>query len=256
MKLSDRLELVISFVEPGGTAADVGTDHGYVPIELAGRGIVSKAVAMDVREGPLSRAREHIRERGLSDRIETRLSDGVAALRAGEADTVIAAGMGGELIIHILSEGKHLWQSVKHWILSPQSEQARVREWLGANGFRIRRESMICEDGKYYVVMDAVRGAMEGLTAAETEYGPCLLRDRDPVLRGWLQREEQVTGRILESLQGQDGGGAAARRQELEKKRTEIWRLLADWQEARGGPCETEDTRRTFRAKNRKEGNS
>ncbi len=232
MRLSDRLELVISFVEPGSTAADVGTDHGYVPIELAARGIVPYAVAMDVREGPLSRAREHIRGRGLSERVETRLSDGVAALREGEADTVIAAGMGGELIIHILNEGRRLWESVKHWILSPQSEQARVREWLRENGFRIRREGMVCEDGKYYVVMDAVRGAMESLTDAEAEYGPCLIRDRDPVLAAWLGREEQVLDRILAGLEAQSGSGAAARRQELEKRRAMVRRLLAGWREA------------------------
>ena len=117
MKLSRRLEMVISFVEKGSRIADVGTDHGYVTIVLAERGLVDGGVAMDVKEGPLKRAREHIRQHGLDGVIEVRLSDGVKELGDEEADTVIIAGMGGELVIHILEDGRRLWEQVKHWIL-------------------------------------------------------------------------------------------------------------------------------------------
>ena len=145
MKLSERLELVLSFVEPGESAADVGTDHGHVPVELVRRMIVKKAVAMDVRKGPLSRATENIDLAGLTDKIETRLSDGVAKLLPGEADSVVIAGMGGELIIKILENGRHMWDSVKQWVLSPQSEIFKVRRWLFENGFVIRKEEMVRE---------------------------------------------------------------------------------------------------------------
>ena len=157
MKLSERLELVLSFVEPGESAADVGTDHGHVPVELVRRAIVKKAVAMDVRKGPLSRATENIALAGLADKIETRLSDGVAKLQPGEADSVVIAGMGGELIIKILENGRHMWDSVKQWVLSPQSEIFKVRRWLFENGFVIRKEDMVLEDGKFYTVMDVRR---------------------------------------------------------------------------------------------------
>ena len=146
MKLSERLEMVLSFVETGESAADVGTDHGHVP-----------AVAMDVRKGPLSRAAENIALAGLSEKIATRLSDGVAKLLPGEADSVVIAGMGGELIIKILENGRHMWDSVSQWVLSPQSEIFKVRRWLLENGFEIRREDMLLEDGKYYTVMDVRR---------------------------------------------------------------------------------------------------
>ena len=128
MKLSERLELVLSFVEPGESAADVGTDHGHVPVELVRRTIVKKAVAMDVRKGPLSRATENIALAGLADKIETSTSDGVAKLQPGEADSVVIAGMGGELIIKILENGRHMWDSVKQWVLSPQPESYLVWE--------------------------------------------------------------------------------------------------------------------------------
>ena len=92
--------------------ADVGTDHGFVPIRLMETGTVRHVVAMDVRKGPLSRAAEHVREYHMEDRIETRLSDGLQELKAGEADTVIIAGMGGELMLRILRDGAHMYDSV------------------------------------------------------------------------------------------------------------------------------------------------
>ena len=104
---------VAALVPTGTCVADIGTDHGYVPIFLVEQGIVRKAVAMDVNRGPLERARIHITEKGLSDRIETRLSDGLKKLNVGEVDTIIAAGMGGGLIIRILEEGREIVNSAK-----------------------------------------------------------------------------------------------------------------------------------------------
>ncbi len=229
MRLSDRLELVVSFVKPGSRVADVGTDHGYVPIALIERQIAESAIAMDVRQGPLDRAEEHILQHGLENRIGVRLSDGVEKLEAGEADTVIAAGMGGQLIIHILEGGRRLGQDVAHWILSPQSEPDKVRYYLQENGFVISREDMVEEEGKYYVVMDAVPGVMRELSPAEALYGPCLIRGRNPVLKKFLEHESALYGQILADLALQKGEGAAARREELRRKAAEIETLLKGW---------------------------
>lgn len=218
MRLSRRLETVISFVETGSKIADVGTDHGYVPIALVERGIASHGVAMDVRVGPLERAKEHIGQHGMEQMIETRLSDGVERLEAGEADTVIAAGMGGELVIHILKDGKRLWGDVRHWILSPQSEIEKVRSFLGENGFLIDREDMVEEDGKYYTVMDVIRGRMGKLEPWELLYGSCLVREKHPVLREFLVKERKSLEGILEGLKGQDGENAKRRAGELKQK--------------------------------------
>ena len=98
MKLSHRLETIASFVPKGSIVADIGTDHGYIPIWLLQQKIAVKAIAMDIGEGPLKRAREHIVLYGLEDLIETRLSNGLSGLYPKEADTVVIAGMGGELI--------------------------------------------------------------------------------------------------------------------------------------------------------------
>ena len=240
MRLSERLERVVSFVRPCASAADIGTDHALVPVELVRRGIVKKALAMDVRPGPLSRAKEQISRAGLSDQIEPRLSDGLAALKPQEAETVIIAGMGGELIIRILTEGRHMWDSVAQWVLSPHSEVFKVRGWLLENGFSIEKEDMVCEDGKYYVLMDVKRAeaeteAGEG-TGAEAElktespardaefvrllYVDGLIRERNPVLAQYLKEEEQMLMEREASLRQSAKGSlrAAERLKETETR--------------------------------------
>ena len=218
MRLSKRLALVASFVNEGSSRADIGTDHGYIPIALTRQGKVTRAIAMDVRKGPLERAREHIREYHLEERIETRLSDGAERLKAGEADTVVIAGMGGELVIHILEGGRHLWDEVGQWVLSPQSELDKVRTYLQENGFVITREDMVEEDGKYYTVMDVSRGVMEEMSQAERLYGAYLIRHKNPVLREFLKRERDQLLKIREQLNAQSTDSARARLAELTRE--------------------------------------
>ena len=106
VKISERLRTAAGLIGEGERLADVGTDHGYVPIYLVERKHIPSAIAMDIRTGPLERAREHIRMYGMEDYIQTRLSDGVAALKPDEVDTILVAGMGGGLVMHILESGR------------------------------------------------------------------------------------------------------------------------------------------------------
>ena len=156
MKLSKRMSAVAAMVTPGNVLADIGTDHGYVPISLVQRNKIPKAIAMDINKGPLQRACEHIAMCKLENYIETRLSDGVKELKAGEADSILIAGMGGDLVITIISDGMEVCRSAKELILQPQSELERVRRFLRANKFKIVDEDMIIEDGKYYPMMKAI----------------------------------------------------------------------------------------------------
>ena len=156
--LSKRLQAIAGMVPTGSVPADIGTDHGYIPIFLVQKGTVSHALAMDVRPGPLERAREHIESCGLSEKITVRLSDGLDHLDPGEADTLIIAGMGGALIERILSLGKEngKLEGIRCIILGAQSELPRVRSWILANGFSFDDEEMVEEDGKYYPIIRAV----------------------------------------------------------------------------------------------------
>lgn len=222
MRLSDRMEAIAAMVTDGNVVADVGTDHGYIPIALMTRGRIHKAIAMDLREGPLSRAKEHIVQYGLQDGIDTRLSDGVAALAIGEADTIVIAGMGGELVIHILTDGAKVCKHAKELILQPQSELAEVRAFLREQGYEILDENIIEEDGKFYPMMRVASCEKESVNntedvsdadiLVEDAYGPVLLQKGHPVLQQFLAKQQKQLEKIMESLQKQPQSGLILRR--------------------------------------------
>ena len=140
MELSKRLNTIASFVTEGCCAADIGTDHGYIPIYLVRQGICPRAFAMDINAGPLERAKQHIAEMGAADRISCLLSDGLDQLPEKDVDSVIIAGMGGDLIVKILDQDQDKLKEVRELIVSPQSHPERVRRWLHDHNFRILEE--------------------------------------------------------------------------------------------------------------------
>ena len=219
MELSKRLKAVAELVTPGMRLADVGTDHGYIPIYLTEAGVIPSAIAMDINKGPRERAKEHIREHGLEGKIQTRLSDGLKNLQMNEADCMIAAGMGGGLVIRILSEERDTAGSLKELILQPQSEIDSVRKYLTEEGYRIVAEDMVYEDGKYYPMMKAVpcmAGAGEiPYSEEELEFGRVLLQQAHPVLGQFLEREMEIQNRILSALESQESVRAKKRMEEI-----------------------------------------
>jgi tRNA (adenine22-N1)-methyltransferase len=219
MKLSNRLKTIASFVPEGSKVADIGTDHGYIPIHLVQEGKAKHAIAMDVRTGPLMRAKSHIAEAGLADVIEVRLSDGLLKLNKDEADCVVIAGMGGELMIHILEEGKNLWDNIPCWVLSPQSELQKMRRFLVEQAFFVEQETMIKEDGKYYVVMRAVRTtsvSVDDGREVSYRYGKSLLESKDPILAEYLEDEAYQLEEIRKGLSNGETESAKSRMRELE----------------------------------------
>ncbi len=130
MLLSDRMRAVSELVQPCKSIADIGCDHGYVAMELVRSKVCRHVIAMDINSGPLDRAKQNIVEYDMQDYIQTRLSDGVSALQAGEVEGIICAGMGGRLILSILEQGRDLISGMKQVVLQPQSELAEVRNYL------------------------------------------------------------------------------------------------------------------------------
>ena len=226
--LSERLRAVAAMVTAGNRVCDVGCDHGFVSIFLIEQGISPGVLAMDVRSGPLGAAKEHIAERGLEHDIETRLSDGLHNYNIGEADTLICAGMGGGLMMRILSDDRAKTDSFRELILQPQSELEQFRAWIRSQGYRITDENMIEEDGKFYPMMRAETGAETGcadlheyaeslrkasnnnmcynmdnseLCKLADRYGPYLLLRKNSTLLSYLKREERIYEEILNNLQ-------------------------------------------------------
>lgn len=118
MKLSKRLQMNVSLVPQGARVADIGCDHGYAAIWLIQNQVAEKMVAMDINEGPIARAKEHIRREGLEKQIECRRSNGMEKLEPGEVDTLMIAGMGGPLMIDILKARPEVLEKYRHWCCS------------------------------------------------------------------------------------------------------------------------------------------
>ena len=219
MELSKRLQAVANLVSPGLRIADVGTDHGYIPIYFMQTGKCSKAIAMDVNAGPLQRACDHISAYGLP--IETRLSDGVLALNEGDVDCVIVAGMGGALTIRIMEDGATIFKGLKEFVLQPQSEIQKVRAFLQENHYRIIAEDMVFEDGKFYPMMKVINEETDNYNRMELKFGKLLLEMAHPVLHTFLEKELGKRDRIISALQKECGAHIETRinviREELEE---------------------------------------
>lgn len=202
MQLSLRLSAIAGMVTEGNRLVDVGCDHGYLPVYLILNHKIPYALAMDVRKGPLKKAEGHIAMFGVGKYIETRLSDGLSALKKGEGDTLVIAGMGGPLMERILTDGKTLAMGFKEIILQPQSDIPHFRHFIRENGWEIVKEDMVLEEGKFYPMMKAVwkGGRLSPWTKEEEYFGKLLLMQRHPVLKEYLNREMRIRREILKNL--------------------------------------------------------
>ncbi len=218
MELSKRLKAVAELVTPGQKIADIGTDHAYIPIWLVEEKRAVSAIAMDINQGPLAKAKENIELHGLSSYIETRLSDGMKKLCPNEADSVIIAGMGGGLVMKILEDVKEKPLGIREWILQPQSELRRVREYLLASGYQVIAEDMVLDEGKFYPMMKVIRGEKESYREEELCYGKLLLRQKHPVLELFLKKELTIKTGIYDSLSEDSKEGIRKRKEELKKE--------------------------------------
>lgn len=215
IQLSKRLKTVASFVTKGKRVVDIGTDHGYIPIYLVQSGKVPYALAMDINKGPLKHADINIAKYNLQNNIETRLSAGLREYNAGEAESIVIAGMGGNLIVEILSADADKWKTVDELILSPHSEIELVRRYLANNGMIIVKECMIVDEGKYYVVMCAKKGVSDYTATEHYRYGKLMLEQKDEVLYEYLKKEFNKKMQIEEALKKAQSLTAQERIQEL-----------------------------------------
>ena len=260
MELSKRLQAVADLLDSHTEIADIGCDHGFVSIYLIESKKASRCLALDVNKGPLERAKEHVIEKRLSTYIETRLSDGAKEIRYVkdeygndrlEVQAALIAGMGGRLMIQILEDSLDKFQNMDEFILQPQSEIAKVRQFVRKMAYHIEKEDMILEDGKYYPMMKVVRGKcglnesvnmpkkileeIENGVLEQTElqeifdeYGEYLLREKHPVLLQYLQKERELYQGILKKLTNMDTEKSEVRQAEIKEKLKVINRGL-EW---------------------------
>ena len=187
--ISKRLETVASFVPQESVLLDVGSDHAYLPIELVEKGHIERAIAGEVVVGPYQSAVKNVESHGLSEKIQVRLANGLAAFEASDQVSVITiAGMGGRLIASILEEGFDKLAHVERLILQPNNREDDLRSWLQDHGFQIIAESILEEAGKFYEILVVESGQMK-LSAKETRFGPFLSKEVSPVFVQKWQKE-------------------------------------------------------------------
>ena len=153
IQLDPRLAKCAEFVREGVRVADIGTDHGYLPIWLLQAGKAEFAVAADINREPLDSAVRNAEKYGETERMRFVLSDGLHGLTAEDAEDIIIAGMGGELILRIMSEAPWLCDAEKHLVLQPMTTAAQLRSGLAALGFWIDREEAVFDGKKIYSVL-------------------------------------------------------------------------------------------------------
>lgn len=196
--LSKRLLTIGEMVPKSEVHADVGTDHGFLPVWLLQQEKTHRVLASDINDGPLRKAKETAENYGLSDSIKTVLADGLQYPDADLAQVVTICGMGGETMISILSaapwtaEGRQL-------VLQPQSKLFELESWLQKNGYSETDAKLCLDSGKLYLIL-AVYGGGNWERSCEQ----WLLFHRDPLFSEYLRREHQKTERALQGLYSAD----------------------------------------------------
>lgn len=229
--LSPRLQAVADLVPPGAALVDVGSDHGQLPVWLVHQGIVPRAVATDLRPGPLSRGRELAQRWGVNDRIDFRLCDGLSAVTSQEAQAVTIAGMGGETIAGILDAASWAGEAEHRYILQAMSGMDGLRRYLSENSFRIHQEFLVPEGETLYVILSVQPGSMEPLTTGEIWVGRQWQGMESPLRERYLAQE-------LRKLQWAADGLTRSHRPEEEEKRAwferaarEVAEMKKEWEQ-------------------------
>ncbi|MDD2568584.1 MAG: class I SAM-dependent methyltransferase [Clostridia bacterium] len=225
IKLSDRLSAVAEMVICGETVADIGTDHGYLPVYLIVEGMAPSVIATDRAKAPLAAARQLVELLSLNKKIDVRLGEGISVLLPGEAHTVCIAGMGGMTIRDILQASPNVTEATKRFVLQPQRNAAALRLWLVENGFAIVQEDLALDDGFYYEIIAVEHGSMQ-ITEEEAEFGPILLKHKHPMLKDFLSLKHADLTRLLEGLEKQKSAEAIKRKEKLVAKIAKMEKVI------------------------------
>ena len=198
MKLNNRLRTIAAEIPYCQTLADIGTDHGYIPIYAVKNRICRKALASDLRIGPLEKANENIRRYVAEGQVETRLGNGLEPILHSECDVIVISGMGGLLIKDILSKSFDKAKQAELLLLQPNNAADALRKWLSENGFDILAENLALDAGKIYCVISA---KWTGSTAKKDDFsyyvGENLLTSGNPLLTAYLEKKLKELDTII-----------------------------------------------------------
>lgn len=215
MKLSSRLLAIQYFVKKNSIVADVGTDHGYIPVYLIENNISKKVIASDISKSSLDKAIEYVKKLGYEKYIDTRLGKGLEILKPYEVDTLILAGMGGLLISDIIEKDIEIARSINNFIFQPMVAAEELRKYLYNNNLKIVDEKIIKEEDRYYEIIYAKWGKDYIEDEIYYEISKKLLDRKDPLLKEFLEFKIEKAEKILKELGKKDTEKVAERRKGL-----------------------------------------
>ena len=230
-RLQPRLQCLADCAGRCRCLADVGTDHGYLPVWLLQNGRTERAVASDINAEPLAHARRTAERYGVSDKMDFRLCAGLAGYAPGEADVLVMAGMGGETIRDILASAPWVKGSDARLLLQPMTRSELLRPWLAENGYGIRYERLVMDKGTIYTVIEAAAGAGRPLTAAECWCGVGL--EHDPLYGAYASDRVRKLERAAGGLR-QAKTPDSAQINSLEADAAALRRKIEEWEHGKG----------------------
>ena len=202
MQLDDRLQALADFVPKGCRVADIGTDHGYLAIDLIRENKATFVVAGDLNQGPYEAAKRTVHENGIAeDRISVRLGNGLEVLTPGEVDTVCIAGMGGILMTQILEQSMAVTDTLKTLVLQPMNGAMELRSWLYQHKWHITDESLAVDDGRLYEIIKAEPGAKKRPEPLDLLIGPVLWQKKPALLKHHIEALLFQQRRILSGME-------------------------------------------------------
>lgn len=222
----NRLKCIKSMVDKCKTAADIGTDHGYVAGMLLKEGICENIIATDLNEGPLNRAIEHLSSVNLKSKCDFRLGSGLTVLKEGEADAIIIAGMGGDLISDIIEASKNIAMKAKQLILQPMTAVDNLRRYLSENGFEIIDENIVKEYHHFYFIIKAKKGITKQKDSIYYEISKILIDKKEPVMIDYINKVLNTNEKIISSLEKANNVEYNVRIENLKEKNRIIKELI------------------------------
>ena len=200
--LSPRLQAIAELVTVGESMADIGSDHAQLPIYLAGNGIVPRAVASELGDGPYERSLDAVRSRNLQGIIEVRQGDGLQTIGAGEVTTVVMAGLGGDSIAAILAHDWSKAGSYGKYIFQPMSRSSALRKTLADRGWPIIEEKLLLDNNRFVLIIVSQPGNNPyWLDSLAIEIGPEILKADNKLKKEYLFKYVGKYTKIYESLQ-------------------------------------------------------
>lgn len=226
MQLSSRLKAICNMVDHCNCIADIGTDHGYIPIYLVKNNICNRAIASDINKGPIRKAEINIRNEDLQNKIECRLGSGLNTINIGEVQEIIIAGMGGNLIRDIINENINIFKSVNTLILQPIQNPEVLREYIYKMGFTIVDEELCIDENIFYEIIKVKYAKNKNnIDTIFYEVGKRLIEKKNPLVNRFINKKIDKYRTILNYIK-EDGSLAKKRKLDIKNKILRLQELI------------------------------